>query len=101
MVYNTADFKRLDLMGDDDIELLRREIAGLRKDIAEIRENAHSRDTETLTKLHGMDLALNNLESRINEFRPVIRGYYGLVTLIVSTVTVVFLKMMFGDNGKP
>ena len=88
-------------MTEDEIEALRREITGLRDDITAIREKAHIRDTETLNKLHRMDLALSNLESRINEFKPVIRGYYGLVTLIVSTVTVVFLKMMFGDDGKP
>ena len=88
-------------MTDDDIEVLRKEIATLRADITAIRERAHIRDTETLTKLHGMDLALNNLEARINEFRPVIRGYYGLITLIVSTVTIVFLKMVFGENSEP
>lgn len=88
-------------MTQDELDRMRHELSVLKQEIKELRELVHENDTTTLNRLHSMDLQVNNLESRINEFRPVVRGYYGLVALIVSTVGIAMVKMLFGNGSKP
>lgn len=88
-------------MTNDEVNRLRHEISNLKQELREIRDIVHESDTSTLNRLHRIDLEVKGLESRINEFRPVIRGYYGLVALIVSTVGITAIKMIFGNGDRP
>lgn len=84
----------------DDIAHLTQEIARLEIELNDLKEQLRKTDHSAVNRTHAHDLAIREIEGEIvritDRINPVVRGYYGLVLLIVSSVVAAVVKLVLG-----